>query len=137
MSREVVGTCGPGCVAEDPVLDTVDGREHDNCPDQELAQYEALVAHARDALQGAVAPPYDHSHSCKGARCVVVHLLGNGPAADAFRGDEPLEGYRYMLLADWNIHERRYERVVAYFPRLLGDGETLDLTADVLGTVRA
>jgi hypothetical protein len=25
--------CGPDCVAEQPLLDTADGREHDECPD--------------------------------------------------------------------------------------------------------
>lgn len=31
-----IDPCGPNCVAADPVLDTADGREHDNCPDPQL-----------------------------------------------------------------------------------------------------
>lgn len=34
--------CGPGCVAEQPLLDTADGREHDECPDQTF--YYSLTA---------------------------------------------------------------------------------------------
>ena len=26
--------CGAACVAERPILDTADGREHDNCPER-------------------------------------------------------------------------------------------------------
>lgn len=34
-----IDKCSEYCVAEQPLLDTVDGREHDNCPDlQWLAQ---------------------------------------------------------------------------------------------------
>jgi hypothetical protein len=29
--------CGPDCVAEKPVLDTADGREHDECPDPDAS----------------------------------------------------------------------------------------------------
>ena len=30
--------CGPECRAEQPLLDTADGREHDDCPEVEAAE---------------------------------------------------------------------------------------------------
>lgn len=35
--------CGPECIAKGLITDTMDGREHDNCPDPDVDEFEEYV----------------------------------------------------------------------------------------------
>jgi len=84
----------------------------------------------------AIFSQHDRGPSCQGARCLEVHMLGSGHPT-GYRPDAPLEGAQFSIYGMWDVHATRYVGISAYFPGLFEAGETIDLTADVLGTVRA
>ncbi len=79
-------------------------------------------------------PPRVASRVCTGThcdmqRCYETHYLGSGPPdSNVFAGDEPLSDYRYELFGTWNIHAERYERMEAFFHRLLDGPRVVDVS---------
>lgn len=69
-----------------------------------------------------------------GLRCYEMHHLGtiNPPT---FSGDDYLSGPQSSgsLMAEWDIHEKKYTRVYGYFSSPFGRGTSEDYTKDLLG----
>lgn len=62
--------CGPDCIAQDPILDTASGREHDNCPDPALCH---------DCRTATVDPSSLSRQLC--ADCEIVRTYNNHTAS--------------------------------------------------------
>lgn len=97
---------------------------------QVLVPHEVIVARARKLLVGM--PRHVRGHDAKrcaggGITCIEPHLLGNGTDS-WYSNDEPLEGVRYDILADYDLHAGRYVRVYASFPRPLMRAHTVDVS---------
>ena len=91
----------------------------------------ALVDRARNLLVGNPRRVRDDhaagSANC-GLQCYELHLLGTGPKQIAFDGSDPLEGKFYNVMATWDIHAKRYDKVEAWFQRILREPYVVDLS---------
>lgn len=81
----------------------------------------ALVAQARALLVGQPkkirGPAHPITGQCQQFRCYEIHCLG-ALNPSRWTGDEPIwgPGAPGMLLAEWNFHAHRYDRVWGSFP---------------------
>lgn len=79
--------------------------------------YDDLLAQARKLFNPVPKKVGEASHPTPcGWRCYEPHLLGtlNPPT---YSGTDVLWGFRGpgSLVAEWNLHEQKYERVYGYF----------------------
>lgn len=94
-----------------------------------------LIEEARRSLEG-MPKHVAHAHErgiegCGALRCVEAHHFGCRYIDDgklAWTGEEPVAGYAYDLLGEWNLHEERYDAIRAVFHIPLGRSFTVDLS---------
>ena len=96
--REPYEKCGPDCVATPPVLDTADGREHDDCPEVPgLTDSDIILGDYRDYLPAkdgcwvVTDPPYNVGFSYP----EYQDRLQDNDYRDLFA---PLAGYRSVII---------------------------------------
>lgn len=53
-----------------------------------------------------------------GITCIEPHLIGHNGGGFEFGGQDALEGERFSMFADWDIHAKRYVHVWASFARI-------------------